>query len=91
MALEAKNWIRQKFGTTFTIAGNKQHVTTLPKTNKEEESCRNELNDHIVDRSKVITINENNQPKQKTHLEIATGKEVDNQKVEKKVSVQKIK
>ena len=32
---EAKKWIRKNFGTTFVIAGKKEHVTTLPKINKE--------------------------------------------------------
>ena len=67
-ALEAKNWIRKNFGTKFIIAGKKEHVTTLPKINKEEESCRNDLNDYILDRLKVITINENNRLKQKLVL-----------------------
>ena len=83
VATEAKNWIRHYFGTRFAIAGKKECITTLPKVNKEEESCKNELNDCILDRLKTIAINKDNQPKQKTSLEIATGKEVDNQKVEK--------
>ena len=83
MATEAKNWISQNFGTTLTISGKKEFVTTLTKVNKKEESRRNELNDCVVDRLKVVTIAKKKQPKQKTCLEIATGKEVADQKVEK--------
>ena len=89
MATEAKNWIRQNYGTKFTITGKTEHVTSLPKVNAEEESCRNELNDQVTDRLKVITINENSQSKQKTFLEIVTGKEAPNQK-EEKMNMQKI-
>ena len=63
MAIEAKNWIRQNYGTKFTIAVKTEHIESLPKVTAEQESCRNELNDYVADRLNVITINENNQPK----------------------------
>ena len=83
MVTEAKNWIRQNYGTKFTIVGNTEHVTSLPKVTAEEESCRNELNDYVIDKFRLITTNENNRPKQKSFLQIATGKGVDHQKEEK--------
>ena len=63
MAAEAKNWIRENYGIKFIVPGKTECVSSLPELTAEEESKRNELNDCIVDRLKVITINENNQPK----------------------------
>ena len=83
MTAEAKNRVRQNDGTKFTIVGNTEHAASLPKVTEEEESCRNELNNYVVDRLRLITTDKNNQPKQKTFLEIATGKEGDHQKEEK--------
>ena len=42
MVTEAKNWIRQNYGTTFTIVEKTEYVTLLPKVTADEESFRNE-------------------------------------------------
>jgi len=64
MATEAKEWIKKNFGKTFKIKGKEDYETSLPMVTAEEQDYRNELNDYIVDRLEVITIEDTkNTPK----------------------------
>jgi len=60
------------------IKGKKKYKTLLPTLTVEDEIYRNNLNDYIIDRLKVITINEPPHIKQKSYLEVLKGKEKDN-------------
>ena len=78
MAVEAKAQIRNNYGTKFMIKGKKEYKTLLPTLTVEDEIYWNDLNDYIIDRLKVITMNEPPHMKQKSYLEALKGKEKDN-------------
>ena len=78
MTAEAKAWIKNNYGTTFKINGKNEYKTSIPQITAEEETYHNELNDYIIDRLKVITIDETTKTKQKLYMEALKGKEENN-------------
>ena len=78
MTAEAKVWIRKSYGIIFKIKGKNEYKTSLSQITVEEETYCNELNDYIIDRLKVITIDETPKMKQKSYMEALKGKEENN-------------
>ena len=56
------------------IKGKKEYKTSLPTLTVEDETYYSDLNNYIIDRLKVITINKPLHMKQKSYLEVLKGK-----------------
>jgi len=74
MAMEARDWIRKNYSHTITIANKKEYKTSLPKITPAEKIYHQELNDYIINRMKITTIDSSSNKSRRTYLEAVTGK-----------------
>lgn len=72
-SVEAREWLRKNYGINLRVKDKAEYTTSLPKVTGDEASYHKDLNDYIISRMQVITIDENRNKAPKSYLEALTG------------------